>query len=69
MEFKDPWGGSAHSSRQVSPQLTGPSSTRFLHGRRQNFFGSYRQEQLSTLFTQIPFWQYSEWFFSLPCRI
>ena len=29
MEFKDPWGGSAPSSRQLSPRLTGPSSNAF----------------------------------------
>lgn len=40
----------------------------FLHGQQQTFLGSGREEQLSALFIQIPFWQYSEgcFFSSLP---
>ena len=39
---------------------------RFPPGRLQNFFGSDSEEQLSTLFTQIPFWQCSECCFFSP---
>ena len=43
-----------------APAKAVPRQMHFLSGQQQNFFGSGREEQLSTLFIQIPFWQYSE---------
>lgn len=61
-----PREASAEGSAQQGSSAPGsrvPRHAHFLHGQQQNFFGSGREEQLSTLFIQIPFWQYSEFFF------
>lgn len=62
MEFKGPWRPrQGHPFCEAAQLLVnGPRQTHFLLGQQQNFSGSGREEQLSTLFIQILSWQYSE---------
>lgn len=60
------WGsktsGGCRAAGQLCSPLMGPSADSFSSWTTAGFLGSGREEQLATLFIQIPFWQYSECF-------